>query len=242
MAERLQKVMAKAGVASRRKSEAIIAAGRVKVNGKVVTELGTKVKNSDEVKVDEVPISREQPVYYLLYKPRQVVSTVSDEKNRKTVMDYFPEVSERIYPVGRLDYDTAGLLLMTNDGDLDNRLTHPKYEINKVYVAKVTGMPSNEEMKRLRLGVVIDGKKTAPAKTKVLETPNNYQVKNAVIQLTIHEGRNHEVKKMFEAIGHPVKKLNRVQYGFLTLGNLKPGEYRPLKKVEVDRLMEMTER
>ncbi|MHA8137927.1 pseudouridine synthase [Lactobacillaceae bacterium Scapto_B20] len=242
MAERLQKVMAKAGVASRRKSEAIIAAGRVKINGQVVTELGTKVKASDEVKVDEVPISREQPVYYLLYKPRQVISTVDDEKDRKTVMDYFPEVSERIYPVGRLDYDTAGLLLMTNDGDLDNRLTHPKYEINKVYVAKVTGMPSNEELKRLRLGVVIDGKKTAPAKTKVLETPNNYQVKNAVIQLTIHEGRNHEVKKMFEAIGHPVKKLSRVQYGFLTLGNLKPGEYRPLKKVEVDRLREITNR
>ncbi|MHA8111161.1 pseudouridine synthase [Lactobacillaceae bacterium Melli_B4] len=240
MVERLQKVMAKAGVASRRKSEAIIAAGRVKVNGQVVTELGTKVKASDDVQVDEVPISREQPVYYLLYKPRQVISTVNDEKDRKTVMDYFPEVSERIYPVGRLDYDTAGLLLMTNDGDLDNRLTHPKYEINKVYVAKVTGMPTNEELKRLRLGVVIDGKKTAPAKTKVLETPNNYQVKNAVIQLTIHEGRNHEVKKMFEAIGHPVKKLNRVQYGFLTLGNLKPGEYRPLKKVEVDRLREMT--
>ncbi|UQS86558.1 rRNA pseudouridine synthase [Nicoliella spurrieriana] len=242
MAERLQKVMARAGVASRRKSEAIIKAGRVRVNGQVVTELGIKVKSSDEIQVDRVPISKEQPVYYLFYKPRQVVSTVSDEKNRKTVMDYFPEVSERIYPVGRLDYDTAGLLLMTNDGDLDNRLTHPKYEINKVYVAKVTGMPSNDGMKKLRLGVMIDGKKTAPAKTKVLEAANGYQVKNAVIQLTIHEGRNHEVKKMFEAIGNPVKKLSRVQYGFLTLGNLKPGEYRPLKKVEVDRLREMTDK
>ncbi len=140
MSERLQKVIAHAGVASRRKAETLIATGHVKVNGKVVTELGTKVNVSDEVKVDEVPISKEPPVYYLLYKPRGVITAVSDDKHRKTVVDILKEVPERIYPVGRLDYDTSGLLLLTNDGDLDNKLTHPKYEVEKTYVAKVKGL------------------------------------------------------------------------------------------------------
>lgn len=240
MAERLQKIMAKAGVASRRKSEEIILAGRVKVNGQVVTELGTKIKVSDEVQVDGLPINKEAPVYYLLYKPRRIITSVSDEKNRKTVLDFFEDVEQRIYPVGRLDYDTSGLLLMTNDGDLDNRLTHPKYEVEKTYVAKVEGIPTNDELKQLRLGVKINGKKTAPAKTNVLETDNGK--KTAVVQLTIHEGKNHEVKNMFKAIGHPVKKLKRESFAFLNLKGLQPGDYRPLKKFEVEKLYEMTEK
>jgi 23S rRNA pseudouridine2605 synthase len=240
MVERLQKVMAKAGVASRRKSEEIIQAGRVKVNGVVITELGTKVKNSDDISVDGLPLNKEAPVYYLLYKPRRIISSVSDEKQRKTVVDFFADVKERIYPVGRLDYDTSGLILLTNDGELDNRLTHPKYEVEKTYVAKVEGIPTNDELKKLRLGININGHKTSPAKTNVLEKDSNK--KTAVIQLTIHEGKNHEVKNMLKAVGHPVKKLKRESYAFLNLWGLNPGEYRPLKKYEVDKLYEITNR
>ncbi|MCK8606481.1 rRNA pseudouridine synthase [Apilactobacillus ozensis] len=235
--ERLQKLMARSGVASRRKSETIIQTGRVKVNGKVVTELGTKVSVSDEVMVDNVPIGKEELVYYLLYKPRGVISSVKDEKKRKTVMDFFPEVKERIYPVGRLDYDTSGLILMTNDGDFDNYLTHPKYEVNKTYVAKIEGIPTNEELKQLRVGVKLKGVKTAKAKTNLIE--QNPKNNTSVIQLTIHEGRNHEVKNMLAAVNHPVKKLKRESYAFLNLRGLKVGEWRPLKKYEVDKLLEL---
>ncbi len=227
--ERLQKLMARSGVASRRKSETIIQTGRVKVNGKVVTELGTKVSVSDEVMVDNVPIGKEELVYYLLYKPRGVISSVKDEKKRKTVMDFFPEIKERIYPVGRLDYDTSGLILMTNDGDFDNYLTHPKYEVNKTYVAKIEGIPTNEELKQLRVGVKLKGVKTAKAKTNLIE--QNPKNNTSVIQLTIHEGRNHEVKNMLAAVNHPVKKLKRESYAFLNLRGLKVGEWRPLKKI-----------
>ena len=205
--ERLQKVIAHAGVASRRKAETLISTGHVKVNGQVVTELGTKVTPNDEVKVDEVPISKEAPVYYLLYKPRGVITAVSDDKHRKTVVDILDEVTERIYPVGRLDYDTSGLLLLTND-----------------------------DLKHLRTGVVIDHRKTAKAKTKLIRTNKD----SSIVQLTIHEGRNHQVKNMFEKIGHPVEKLSRETYGFLTLKGLQPGDYRPLKPHEVEELKELT--
>ncbi|MGJ3876339.1 pseudouridine synthase, partial [Lactiplantibacillus argentoratensis] len=167
MAERLQKVMAEAGIASRRKSEVLITSGHVKVNGKTVTTLGVKVEPSDHVEVDGVPLNAEKLVYYLFYKPRGVVTTVHDEKDRKTVLDFFEDVPERIYPVGRLDYDTSGLLIMTNDGALANRLTHPKYEVKKTYLAKVEGVPTNADLKQLRLGVEIDGRKTAPAKSNL---------------------------------------------------------------------------
>lgn len=240
MVERLQKVMAKAGIASRRKSEEIIRAGRVKVNGILVTELGTKVKNSDDILVDGVPLNKEAPVYYLLYKPRRIISSVSDEKKRKTVVDFFEDVKERIYPVGRLDYDTSGLILLTNDGELDNRLTHPKYEVEKTYIAKVEGIITNDALKQLRLGVKIKGGKASPAKTNLLEINTNK--KTSVVQLTIHEGKNHEVKNMLKAVGHPVKKLKRESYAFLNLRGLNPGEYRPLKKYEVDKLYEITDK
>ena len=235
MAERLQKVMARAGVASRRESERMIQAGRVQVNGQVVKELGTKVTGADVVLVDGQLIEREQKVYILFYKPRGVISAAKDDKGRKVVTDFFKDIyQQRLYPVGRLDYDTSGLLLMTNDGDLANKLMHPRYKVNKTYVAKVAGIPTNDELEKLRHGIIIDGRKTAPAKSKVLSTDMKKQT--AIVLLTIHEGRNHQVKKMLQAIGHPVKKLKRETYGFLTLKGLTSGEYRELKHDEIELL------
>lgn len=234
MAERLQKVMANAGVASRRASEKLIQAGRVSVNGKIVTELGVKVGSQDFVLVDGNPIDKEKKVYFLLYKPRGVISAAKDDKSRKVVTDYFTDFEQRVYPVGRLDYDTSGLLLMTNDGELANQLMHPRYKVNKTYVAKVEGTPTNEELQKLRQGVVIDGKKTARAKCKVLSS--DFQKKTSIVSLTIHEGRNHQVKKMFKAIGHPVQKLKRETYGFLNLNGLTSGDFRPLTSLEVSEL------
>ncbi|GAX00110.1 pseudouridine synthase [Secundilactobacillus mixtipabuli] len=233
--ERLQKVMAHAGVASRRSSEKLITSGHVKVNGQTVTELGVKVGKHDQVTVDEMPIQTEMPIYILMNKPRQVVSTVSDDKHRKTVIDLLDdEIKERVYPVGRLDYDTTGLILLTNDGELANQLTHPKYEVDKTYVAKVEGVPTNEELKNLRKGVSVDGKRTAPAHSKLLSSDDKR--KTAIVSLTIHEGKNHQVKKMLQAIGHPVMKLKRETYAFLTLKGVMPGEFRELKPEEVKEL------
>ncbi|MGY0836165.1 pseudouridine synthase [Aerococcus urinaeequi] len=233
--ERLQKVMAHAGVASRRESEKLITAGRVKVNGQVVRELGKKVSNSDRIEVDEVPIYKEEPVYYVFYKPTGVISAVKDDKGRKVVTDFFPDVEQRIYPVGRLDYNTSGLLLLTNDGEFANTLMHPRYEINKVYVAKVEGIITGEERKQLERGVEIDGGKTAPAQAKILSVDKDK--KTTIIEVIIHEGRNRQVRKMLEAVGHPVTKLKRERYGFLDLKGLKPGDSRILLKHEIEELL-----
>lgn len=234
MAERLQKVIAQAGVASRRKAEKMIVAGQVKVNGKKITELGTKVESSDKVEVNGVPIESESLHTYLFYKPRGVISSANDDKGRKTVVDYFEEVPYRLYPIGRLDYDTSGLLLMTNDGELANKLMHPKNEVPKVYVAKIKGTLTPEEIRSLIHGVRIDGKKTAPAKLKILRTDvkKNFQI----VQLTIHEGHYHQVKRMFQAVGHLVDKLAREKYAFLNLKSLTSGEYRELSNEEVYKL------
>ncbi|MFL1695564.1 pseudouridine synthase [Weissella kandleri] len=235
MAERLQKIMAQAGVASRRASEKLIEAGRVKVNGVVVKTLGTKVEPHDHIEVDGSPLEGSQKhVYYLLNKPRGVVTTVSDDKNRATVLDVLSDVDERVYPVGRLDYDTTGALLLTNDGELANQLMHPRYRIDKVYVAKVKGIPTNDELKALRLGVVIDGKKTAEARAEILRTDT--QKNTATLELTIHEGRNHQVKNMLKKVGHPVLKLHRERYGMLEVHDLVSGEYRTLTHNEVQQL------
>lgn len=237
MAERLQKVMANAGIASRRASEKIIEAGRVMVNGQVVKELGYKVEPSDVVLVDGTAIERENKVYYLFYKPRGVISAVKDDKGRKVVSDFFEEAAERVYPIGRLDYDTSGLLLMTNDGELANLLMHPRYKIKKTYVAKVKGIPTNDELKHLRAGVRIDDKHLARGRAKVIST--DFKKDSAVVSLTINEGRYHQVKKMFEAIGHPVQKLKRETYGFLTLQGLTSGDYRALSRDEVAELKKL---
>ena len=234
--ERLQKVMAEAGVASRRASEKLIATGHVQVNGQTVTTLGTKVTAKDKIEVDGVPLHREKQVYYLLTKPRGVISSAHDEKGRRTVVDILreDEIEERIYPVGRLDYDTTGLLLLTNDGALANKMMHPKFAVDKTYVAKVKGLISNDDLKQLRTGVKVDGRRTKPAKTRLKGTDR--EKKTSIVQLTIHEGHYHQVKRMLAAVGHPVIKLHRESYGFLNLQGVQPGDYRELRPEEVKRL------
>ena len=220
--ERLQKVIAHAGITSRRKAEEFILAGRVKVNGTVVRELGVKVGKHDVVEVDEVPIYQEEYGYYLLYK-------------RKVVTDLLPMVKERIYPVGRLDYDTSGILLLTNDGEFAQRLTHPKHEVDKVYVAKVKGIATKSVLSPLTKGIKLEGRRTAPAKVQILSV--DPKTNHSIVELTIHEGRNHQVKNMLQAVGLPVQKLKREKYGDLTLQGLRPGEYRELNKKEISTLL-----
>ncbi|ANB58925.1 ribosomal large subunit pseudouridine synthase B [Anoxybacillus sp. B7M1] len=234
MMERLQKVIAHAGIASRRKAEELILHGKVKVNGKVVTELGLKVGPQDKIEVEGIPVEREEPVYYLLYKPRGVISSVQDDKGRKVVTDFFQDIDKRIYPIGRLDYDTSGILLLTNDGDFANLLMHPRYEIEKVYVAKVKGIPARAQLKQLEKGIWLEDGMTAPAKVKMLSLDK--RKKTAVIEIRIHEGRNRQVRRMFEAIGCPVMKLKRERYAFLDLKGLNPGDYRELSPHEVKQL------
>ncbi|MDX5102238.1 pseudouridine synthase [Lactobacillus jensenii] len=237
MAERLQKLIAQAGIASRRKAEKLITEGRVAVNGKIVTELGTKVESSASIEVDGLPIQKESKHTYLLYKPRGVISSVKDDKGRKTVLDFFEESPYRLYPVGRLDYDTSGLLLITNDGELANKLMHPRHMVDKVYVAKIKGFLTPEEIHSLKHGVRIDGKKSAPAKVKIIST--NREKGTSIVQLTIHEGHYHQVKRMFKAVGHLVDKLSRERYAFLTLKSLTTGKYRELTREEVAKLKSM---
>ncbi|WP_019154353.1 23S rRNA pseudouridine(2605) synthase RluB [Robertmurraya massiliosenegalensis] len=232
--ERLQKVIAHAGFASRRKAEQLIIDGQVKVNGKVVKELGIKVTSADKVEVNGIPVEREEPVYFLFYKPRGVISSVKDDKDRKVVTDFLPEIKQRVYPVGRLDYDTTGVLLLTNDGEFANLLMHPKNEIEKVYVAKIKGIPSREKVRSLEKGIRLEDGKTAPAKAKVISIDKKKQT--SIIELTIHEGKNRQVRRMFEAIGHPVMKLKRERYGFLTLQGLGVGDMRELTPHEVKQL------
>lgn len=235
--ERLQKAMAEAGVASRRASEKIILAGRVQVNGTVVRELGTKVETGDEILVDGVPIQREQHHYYLLNKPRGVISSAHDDKGRKTVVDILKDagVEDRIYPVGRLDYDTTGIMVLTNDGALANRLMHPKFEVEKTYIAKVKGVVKNDDMRKLRRGIMIDGRKTKGAKCKLIEVSDDHQ--SSRVRLTIHEGHYHQVKRMLKAVGHPVMKLHREVYDGLTLAGIpNAGQWRELKPQEIQHL------
>lgn len=232
--ERLQKVIAHAGITSRRKAEQLILDGRVKVNGQVVTELGTKVSKSDKIEVDQVLIYKEEPKYILFYKPKNCISAVSDDKGRPVVLDYFPEIEERIYPIGRLDFDTTGLLLLTNDGDFANLMMHPRYNVDKTYIAKVTGILDPKAINTLRKGVMIDGKVTSPAKAKVISTKPDKQ--HSIVELVISEGWNHQVKKMFEKVGYPVNRLKRERFSFLDLGKLNPGEWRYLSAFEVDKL------
>ncbi|WP_377888744.1 pseudouridine synthase [Alkalihalobacillus sp. R86527] len=232
--ERLQKVIAQAGVTSRRKAETLIEEGRVKVNGKLVTELGTKVKDNDKIEVDGIPVYREEPVYFLFYKPTGVISTVEDDKGRKAVADYFHHIEQRVFPVGRLDYDTSGVLLLTNDGDFANKLMHPSYKIDKVYVVKVKGIVTKEVIQKLQRGVHLEDGKTAKSNARILSIDK--QKEKSIVEITIHEGKNRQVRRMFEALGYPVQKLKRERYGFLELTGLNSGEYRELKPYEVKQL------
>ena len=238
--ERLQKVIAYAGVASRRKAEQLIVEGKVRVNGKIVKELGTKVAASDEIEVEGVKLEKEDKVYFLLYKPRGYISAVTDDKGRKTVTDIFKKrVHQRIFPVGRLDYDTTGLLLLTNDGEFSYQLTHPKFKIDKTYIARVKGIPTIDGLKKLQRGIKLEDGKTAPALVSM--TSSDEAAGKAICEITIHEGRNRQVRRMFEAIGTPVVKLKRERFAFLDLGGLVPGEYRELTKHEVKLLRVLSE-
>ncbi len=236
--ERLQKIIANAGITSRRKAETLITGGKVKVNGETVKELGFKADiHQDDIIVNGVPLEKEEPVYFLLYKPSNVISSVKDESGRKVVTDFIP-AEQRIYPVGRLDFDTSGVIIMTNDGEFANMLMHPKYKVEKTYIAKVEGIPSKQAVQKLNRGVKLDDGKTAPAFAKVRKTDNKKGT--AIIELTIHEGRNRQVRRMLEAVGHPVIKLKRERYGILDLKGMNAGEYRELKPHEVKKLRELS--
>ncbi|HZK18172.1 MAG TPA: pseudouridine synthase [Clostridia bacterium] len=231
MKERLQKVMARAGVASRRKCEDLISSGRVSVNGNLVEELGTKVNpDRDIIRVDgkNINIDREK-VYIILNKPRGVVTTVHDPRGRKKVTDLVDTAGVRVFPVGRLDMDTEGLLLLTNDGGIAHRLTHPKFEVEKTYHVKVEGIPQERDLAKLRRGISLEDGPTTPAKVRVLRIGKS----NVLVRITIREGRKRQVRRMFEYIGHKVIGLKRVGFGPLNLGGLKSGSCRALTNREL---------
>ena len=238
--ERVQKVIANLGYASRRGAEELIKNGKVLINDEVAS-LGDKVSSSDIIKINGVVIDktkRNDKVYYLLNKPRFVVTTAKDELGRKTVVDLIDE-DKRIYPVGRLDYDTTGVLLLTNDGELTNKLIHPKNKVEKVYLAKIKGIIKGVDINKLKNGVLVDNKKTSPCRVKLKSFDK--KTNTSMVELTIHEGRNHQVKKMFEAINYDVIKLTRIRFANLDCKSLKSGEYRKLTPKEVKRLYNLGE-
>jgi 23S rRNA pseudouridine2605 synthase len=233
---RLQKIISQAGVASRRAAEKLIEDGRVTVNGETVREMGTKADPTrDDIRVDGRRIkSAERSRYILLNKPAGYVTTRSDPQRRRTVIDLLHGVKEYVYPVGRLDYDTQGILLLTNDGDLAAKLTHPRHEVDRTYEAYVSGMPDDEAIERLRRGIPLDGRRTRPA--DVVLVNKGRRVGAGVLIITIREGRNRQVRRMLEAVGHPVQSLRRIRFGPLGDSGLKPGEWRDLSEVEVEKL------
>ena len=228
--ERLQKVIAQAGIASRRKAEELIKDGKVKVNGEVITELGTKVKESDRVGVNNKPIEKENKEYYLLNKPRGVITTTSDEHGRKTVTELI-NTEARIYPVGRLDYDTTGAIILTNDGEFANILMHPSNKIDKVYLAKLEGIIKGEQINTLKNGVMLDDILVKASRVKLKKV--NKESNTSMVEITIREGKNHQVKRMFESVGFHVEKLTRERIDIFTINNLKSGEYRKLTPKEI---------
>jgi 23S rRNA pseudouridine2605 synthase len=236
--ERLQKILAQAGIASRRKCEDLISAGKVEVNGEVVTTLGTKADpDQDIITVNGKPIRNEKKVYIVMNKPKGVITSASDPEGRKVVSDYLRDVKERVYPVGRLDYDTEGLIILTNDGEFANLLTHPKHHVPKTYMATVKGVPHGSDLDKLKAGIMLDDGMTSPAEVeyKDIDTAKN----EATISITIYEGRNRQVRRMFEAVSHPVIKLKRIAFGELMLHNLKRGLFRHLTKNEVEDLIKL---
>lgn len=237
--ERLQKRIANSGYTSRRKAETLISEGKVKVNGTTVTELGTKVKPSDTIEVEGIKIELEDKIYILFHKPTQVITSVSDDRGRTVVTDYFKDIEARIYPVGRLDYDTSGLLLLTNDGEFTNLMTHPRYQIKKKYVAKLKGYLMREEVKALEKGIELEDGMTQPAEVKVKKQDKDKNT--TLVEITITEGRNRQVRRMFEHFGHQVTKLSRIEYGPLNVVGLNAGEGRVLTPHEVKVMRHLAE-
>lgn len=241
METRLNKFLAHAGVCSRREADRMIVEGRVRVNGRVVQELGLKIDGSrDRIVADgrTVKAEAEGPFFVLLYKPAGPVVSVKDPFGRPTVMGLLPKLPARVYPVGRLDAETDGVLLLTNDGETAHRLAHPRYEIPKIYEALVEGQTAEEELDTLRRGLFLEGRRTAPARVRVLRRSSHW----TLVGLEIHEGRKREIRKLFEAVGHRVTKLRRVEFAGLTLEGLKPGQWRFLKNREIDRLRKLVEK
>jgi 23S rRNA pseudouridine2605 synthase len=234
---RLQKIIATAGIASRRAAETLITQGRVTVNRKTVTELGSKADpDVDEIRVDDRRVKGPQRQrYFLLNKPRGYVTTRSDPEKRRTVLDLMKGVREYVYPVGRLDFDSEGLLILTNDGDLAATLTHPSHEVERVYEAQVLGVPDAHDVDRLSKGVIIEGRRTSPAQIELLGE-RRAKDETSVLRVTIHEGRTRQIRKMCDAIGHPVRTLRRIRIGPIADKNLKTGTYRELTPEEVRRL------
>lgn len=237
---RLQKILSAAGVASRRAAERLITEGRVSVNGRTILELGAKADPGADIRVDGRRINKPAALrYILLNKPIGVVTTRSDPERRPTVLTVLGGLAEYVYPVGRLDYDSEGLLLLTNDGELAARLTHPRHEVPKVYEARVRGIPDERTLARLARGVVIEGRKTAPAQVRLLPARSKHD-EDATVEVTLREGRNRQVRRMFETVGHRVHALRRVQFGPLRDPKLKPGMFRELTKAEVAALKKVT--
>ncbi len=235
MNERLQKVLAHAGMASRRAAERLIVEGRVTVNGKIVSELGTKVdRDRDAIKVDgkRVGAPPRGRTYLALHKPRGVVTTMNDPEGRPTVKDFLRRIRARVYPVGRLDYDSEGLLILTDDGTLARDLMHPSRCVEKTYLVKVKGQPDAEVLVRLSRGIPLDGKRTGPARIRMVR-----RGANSWVEITIGEGRNRQVRRMLQAVGHPVQRLRRMAYGGVQLGGLPVGQLRPLSASEVANLL-----
>lgn len=232
---RLQKYIAACGVASRRGAETLIAAGKVTVNGKIITEMGVKVKSNDKVTVDGSLVKPEKNKYYImLNKPAGVLSSVKDDRGRECVVDIIKGVDVRLYPVGRLDYDTTGLIILTNDGDFMQKVTHPSFEVWKTYQAVVKGSPNETDVRKFSEGLYLDDGKTLPAVLDVV----GYKGNNAIVEVSIREGRNRQVRRMMERIGHPVNSLKRIRFGCLELGELKPGKWRTISLEEIGRLTE----
>ncbi len=237
--DRLQKIIARAGVASRRKAEVIIAEGRVRVNGQIVRQPGTKADpHLDKIEVDGKRIKLPKNwTYVILNKPQGVVTSAADEFQRKTVLDLLKNIDARVFPVGRLDYDAEGCLLLTNDGDVAAHLTHPAGMVPKVYQAKVKGRPTNEALGKLMEGVILEDGPAKAAHVRRVEVPGPKTSElNAWIQLTVTEGRNHLIKRLFEAIGYPVLRLRRIQFANLNLAGLRPGDYRRLRADELRKI------
>lgn len=232
--DRLQKVIAHSGYTSRRKAEELIVEGKVKVNGKTVTKLGTKVSARDLVEIEGVPLEKEAPVYYLLYKPREVISSVEDDRGRTVVTDFLPEINKRIYPIGRLDYQSSGIILLTNDGEFAHLMMHPKHEIDKEYIVKVKGIPTKNDLSLMQKGVMNENELLRAVDSRIHKV--NYEKKTALLKLTLREGRYRHIRRMMDQLGFPVEKLKRERFGFLDLEGLQAGEFREINPKEVRSL------